>query len=160
MTKPKKILLVVFSVLAVAVLFGGYGIYIWTIGIEEEQNGLQEGISRSAATDCPIDLPRSATDIYYAYHSYWQGGCSIARYRLPTGDLKKQAEAHLRTPASWIALNLTTRAIVPEHRFAKLRWFDPTSIATGYESSTSGILWEPKVWIDDANRLIYVIDQN
>jgi hypothetical protein len=39
-------------------------------------------------------------------------------------------------------------------------WFQPSSIATGYESDSSGILWEPKVWIDDVNRLIYVIDQN
>jgi hypothetical protein len=30
----------------------------------------------------------------------------------------------------------------------------------GHESSTSGILWEPKVWIDEPGRIIYVLDQN
>jgi hypothetical protein len=145
MTKSKKIILFTSSLLlAVAALFFAYGIDVWTVGIEEEQNGLQQGISRSAATDCPTDLPSSATDIDYAYHLYWQGGCSITRYRLPTGDLKKQAETHLRAPAPWIALDPTTKATVPEHRFLKHRWFDPASISTGYESSTSGILWDLK----------------
>jgi hypothetical protein len=82
------------------------------------------------------------------------------RYRLPTGDLKKQAATHLRAAVPWVYLNATTRATVPEHGFQMHAWFQPSSIATGYESDSSGILWEPKVWIDDVNRLIYVIDQN
>ena len=160
MTTLKKISIITFPVVVIVALVFGYLYYIWTIGINDEQKGLQEGIARSAATDSPIDLPKDATDIYYAYDLYWQGGCSIARYRLPSGDLKKQAETHLRAPASWVDLNATTHATVPEHIFSMHGWFQPSSITTGYESASSGILWEPKVWIDNMNRLIYVIDQN
>ena len=160
MTLYKKILLAIFSVVLFVALFYGYVFYVWTIGIEEEHRGLKEGVARNAANDSPIDLPKNATGIYYAYELYWQGGCSIVSYRLPTGDLKKQAATHLRAAIPWVDLNATTRATVPEHRFQMHAWFQPSSIATGYESDSSGILWEPKVWIDDVNRLIYVIDQN
>jgi len=102
MTLYKKILLALFSVVLFVALFYGYVFYVWTIGIEEEHRGLKEGVARSAANDSPIDLPKNATDIYYAYELYWQGGCSIVRYRLPTGDLKKQAATHLRAAVPWV----------------------------------------------------------
>ncbi len=110
--------------------------------------------------DCPFDLPSSARDIYYVYDLYWQGGCSICRYAFPTGNLKKQGEKHLRTPTTWIRLGDGVKGSVPEHRFSTHPWFQPTSIVGGWESTTSGILWEPKVWIDEPNRYIYVIEQN
>ncbi len=114
----------------------------------------------SSAEDCPFVLPPSAKDIHYTYDLYWQGGCSICRYTFPVGSLKKQGESHLKKPAAWIRLDAGITATVPEHRFASHAWFQPVSIGLGWESDTSGILWETKVWIDETNRYIYVIEQN
>lgn len=146
--------LIVLGVLAVAGLY-----YIWFVGIDDSSTGVKEGITRSAATDSPISLPAGATDIYYTYELYWQGGAMVVRYHLPHGDLKKQAEEHLQKVVTWKPITTTT-ASVPEHRFASYSWFQPTSITSGVESDTSGILWEPKVWIDDVNRRIYFLHQN
>ncbi len=160
MTLRKKLLIGALSTGCVIGLFYGAMYWIWHVGIEDVQSGLQEGITLSAASDSPIELPSAATDIYYAYELYWQGGASIARYHFPRGDLKTQAATHLRSVAPWVEINSTALATVPEHRFASLSWFQPTAITSGYESSSSGILWEPKVWIDEANRQIFVLDQN
>ena len=146
--------LVVLGCLALAGLY-----YIWFVGINDSSQGLKEGVTRSAAADCPILLPTGATDIYYTYDLYWQGGAMVVRYHLPQGDLKTQAEAHLQKVVAWKAITTAT-ASVPEHRFASYSWFQPASITSGVESDTSGILWEPKVWIDDVNRRIYFLHQN
>lgn len=132
---------------------------VW-VGVDDVQTGLKQGVSLSSAGDCPITLPPSATDIHYAYELYWQGGCSVCRYTFPSGDLRKEGERHWKKPATWIRLEAGVTANVPEHRFAKYKWFQPTSIAVGWESDTSGVLWEPKVWVDETNRYIYVIEQN
>jgi hypothetical protein len=160
MTLRKKLLIGILSIGCLIGLFFGFVALIWHNGIDDVRSGLQEGITRSAASDSPVELPSSATDIYYAYELYWQGGCMIARYHFPQGDLKKQAETHLRSVVTWVPISSTALAQVPEHRFASHSWFQPTAISNGYESSTSGILWEPKVWIDEPSRIIYVLDQN
>lgn len=160
MTVLKKILIgCLAAVVLLCLLLGGLA-YLLYSGIDDEQNGLKEGISLSAAVDCPIDLPNGATDISYAYQLYWQGGCTVLRYRYPEGDLKQQAEKHLQKVVPWRTISTTTPVTVPEHRFAGHAWFQPTSITSGYESQSSGILWEPKVWIDEAERVIYVLYQN
>lgn len=146
------ILLKPFAVQALGDLF-------WA-GADDKHTGLKEGVALSSAGDCPISLPPSAIDIHYAYELYWQGGCSICRYTFPSGDLKRQGELHLKKRATWTRLGAGVSANVPEHRFAKFKWFQPASIAVGWESDTSGILWEPKVWVDETNRNIYVIEQN
>jgi hypothetical protein len=160
MTLRKKLLIGIISIACLITLLFGAIILIWNTGIDDVHSGLQEGITRSAASDSPIELPINATDIYYAYELYWQGGCMIARYNFPQGDLKKQAKTHLRSVVPWVTINSTELADVPEHRFESHAWFQPIDIASGYESSSSGMLWEPKVWIDEASRTIYVLDQN
>lgn len=141
------------------IVFRALGNLFWA-GVDDIQTGLKEGVPLSSAGDCPFALPPSAIDIHYTYELYWQGGCSVCRYKFPSGDLRKQGELHLKKSASWIRLGAGVTAIVPEHQFASYKWFQPDSIAVGWESDTSGILWEPKVWVDETNRYIYVLEQN
>lgn len=165
---PKKLFLAVALILITAI--PGYfavrgtakriGQRVMEEATDERQTGLKEGIPRSSAGDCPVDLPTSATDIYYAYDLYWQGGCMVCRYTYPSGDLRKQGEKHLRASPTWNRIGVVSAASVPEHRFSSLAWFQPAKIATGWESDSSGMLWQPKVWLDEVNRHIYVLDQN
>lgn len=160
MTPRKKTWLCILSTSGLICLIFGVFAYQWLFGVDENQKGLKEGVSLAAASDSPIPLPKGAADIYYAYDLHWQGGCLITRYRLHEGDLKKQAEKHLKAAVPWQSINASTPATVPEHRFAGHSWFQPATIKDGFESLSSGILWEPKVWIDEVERVIYVIDQN
>lgn len=134
--------------------------YVWTS--DATTTGLQQGVSREQANDCPFALPASATDIYYAYELYWQGGASICRYTFPAGDIQKQAQAHLRPrgPWSWSEISPRSKPTLVEHRLMQHTWFQPATIEHGFESTTTGILWDPKVWIDAERRYIYILDQN
>ena len=159
MSLRKKIIVAVLSVSGLVGLVLLTLFFLW-YNIDDTYTGLKEGVALSAADDCPFELPAGATDIHYAYELFWQGGCSIGRYKFPAGDLRTQAAKHLRTPAPWEEISATVAATVPEHQFSSHGWFQPASINGGWESDTSGILWEPKVWIDEEKRLIYVIEQN
>jgi hypothetical protein len=140
-----------------AMLLYGLAYYIWDIKIDEVHTGLQEGISRSGAKDSPVKLPINATNIYYEYEAYWQGGATIARYDYPHGDIKKQAATHLRAEASWVEINADNMPTIPEHQFSVHTWFQPNTIANGYEC-VSDVGWETIVWIDMASRTIYVLE--
>ncbi len=134
---------------------------LWSRGLNDRHTGLQEGVSRQLARDSPFDLPSKAEDVHYAYDLYWQGGCSICRYTYPTGDLKAQAASHLnRLPPDWIRLDRDQVATVPSHRFQFHTWFQPSAITSGWESDTSGALWQPKVWVDETHNHIYILLQN
>ena len=140
-----------------AMLLFGLTYYIWDIKIDEVHTGLQEGISQSEAIDSPVKLPINATNIYYAYEASWQGGGTIARYDYPHGDIKNQAATHLRAEASWVEINANNMPTIPEHQFAAFTWFQPTTITNGYEC-VSDVGWETIVWIDMANRTIFVLE--
>ncbi|RYD32701.1 MAG: hypothetical protein EOP86_15105 [Verrucomicrobiaceae bacterium] len=131
-----------------------------SLSTDDRRHGARENVSISMAVDCPIVLPLGADDICYAYDLYWQGGCMVARYHLPKGDLKKQAGIYLRQPVPWNEISAEKPANVPGHSFGALGWFQPSTITQGFESDSSGILWEPKVWIDEERRLIYMVNQN
>jgi hypothetical protein len=164
MNNWKKILIPVIAVFGFLLLGAfvliGVSYYVWFVAIDEVYTGHEEGITLSEAKDSPVELPSNASNIYFAYELYWQGGASVARYDFSEGDIKHQAASHLRSEVDWVQIDSTVRPTVPEHQFQNHAWFQPADILSGYESASSGILWEPKVWIDDGTNTIYVLDQN